>query len=318
MSSTVPAEGLAGRFRSWWHGGDGAVTPDVAATTSDDRADETAAEVGALVTAPGDGLAGGAGGRQWTADTIAAVQMVCGVGSSIPGGEKLARESLKRIGLNEKMSVVDYGCQLGLFSRVISGENGVWVDAYEPVELLAEEATRLATTDKRSKKVKVTCCELLKAPVRSRSQDVVVAAEVMHRSPERVAQLHNIARMIKSGGRLLVLDYFREIDEPSSPAIDNWRLHEVLQPGIPKVVHLRQAMEKVGIRLQSTESVTAAYCDDLTVGLRRLAKQLTQHPPDSAMHGALLAEVEFWGARLRVLQSGDIGVYRLIGSMSKL
>lgn len=317
---SMPANGkLIGRFRDWWHGDEEVLVDPSEAEPALDPATVAPEpeEPPAFVQAPSDGLAGGVGGRPWSAESIAAVQMVCGEGSSIPGGWKFAAESVKRIGLNDTMSVADYGCQLGLFARVMSKQSGAWVDAYEPVELLSAEATRLNRTAKQSKKINVESCELLKAPVKPRSRDVVVAVEVMHRSPERVAQLHNMARMLKPAGRLLVIDFFRETAEPSSPAIDNWRVHEVLQPGIPRVKHLTRAMEGVRLRLQSAENVSATYCENLTAGLRRLARQLTRHPPESAMHGAILAEVEFWGARLRVLQSGDIGVYRLIGSLPK-
>jgi cyclopropane fatty-acyl-phospholipid synthase-like methyltransferase len=307
MSTASDDKAVLTRLRGWWHGEE--IDPTVDNTSAAEDMTEAAEQP--AVAAASDGPAGGVSGRIWDADSIAAVQMVCGPGCSIPGGEEFAEESIKNMGLKESMNIVDYGAQLGQFARVIARTAGAWVDGYEPVASLAEAASRLAEESKLGKKVVLNQCDLLQVPVKLRSRDAIVSVEAMQRGADRVAQMQNIARMLKPGGRLMVIDYFRQIEEPTSPAIEQWREHEVLQPGIPTLEEVRKAMAEVGVRIQVSQDITEVYCKNLTTGLRRLAKHLSQHPPDSAMHGAVLREVEFWGARLAVLQSGDMAVLRV-------
>jgi hypothetical protein len=48
-----------------------------------------------------------------------------------------------------------------------------------------------------------------------------------------------------------------------------------------------------------------------------MAKQLIKHPPESAMHTALLREVHYWGRRLALLNAGHLGVVRIMGALAK-
>lgn len=281
------------RLRAWWNGAE-ALSPD-------DQAVLAAALAG-----------NGRDTHAWTPERIAAVQMVCGDGSTIPGGGHFAKQSLRYLGLNSAMSVVDYGARLGLFGRVAAKTAGAWVDACEPEPALAAAARQLTRGRRLTKRTRIHDGDLLETPIRDHAIDAVIAVEAMHRSAQRIDHLNKIARMLKPGGRLLMIDLLREIKAPSSPAIERWRRAEMLPAALPRLEHVQMALRQLRLRVSLTQDITDEYSGNLTKGLKRLAAQLRRHPPDGAMHAALLREVEFWGARLQVLKSGDVSVLRLL------
>jgi SAM-dependent methyltransferase len=295
MHLALPTD-IGSRLRAWWNGTEPHEVPeDVAALAAGlDRAEPTR--------------------EDWPPERIAAVQMVCGDGSTIPGGGHFAKQSLRYVGLNGQTSVVDYGARLGLFGRVAAKTAGAWVDACEPDPALLEAARQLTRGRHLSKKVTFHGGDLLDAPIQDRHVDVVLVVGTMHRSADRGEHLANIARMLKPGGRMLIIDFFRETKAASTPAIEQWRQVEALPDTLPRLEHAQMALRRLHTRVTMTQDITDEYCANLTKGLKRLARQIRQHPPESAMHTALLREVEFWGARLHVLKSGDVSVLRLLAA----
>ena len=287
---------LGSRFRAWWNGTETHEVPaDVAALAAGLEPKEPTRE-------------------DWTPERIAAVQMVCGDGSTVPGGGHFAKQSLRYLGLNSKTSVVDYGSRLGLFGRVAAKTAGAWVDSCEPIPALLDAATALTRGRHLNKKVTFHGGDLLEAPIADHHVDAVIVVGAVHRSDDRVEHLENIVRMLKPHGRMLIIDFFREARTESTPAIDAWRVAEALPATLPHMAHVQRALRKLKMQLTVTQNITDDYCTNLVRGLKRLARQISKHPPDSAMHAALLREVEFWGARLHALKSGDVSVQLLVAA----
>lgn len=298
--------GLLSRLHDWWEGHDRDDVTDGAVDGADGS--ET---LDAEAASAGENTA-----RVWTRERIAAVQLVCGEGSSTPGGDRIAKQAIKPLGLNETMSVLVYGCQLGLFARAAARETGAWVDGIEADPLLVEEATRLSLVQNLSKKAAIRQAGLDDKTIKDGSRDAVIAIEALHRHPDLTAQLQGIVRVLKPTGQMLLIDFVSKT-EGSTPALDLWRAYEPSPPTVCDVEELRKALKRFRLKVRITADITDEYIGCLTHGLQGMAKQLIKHPPESAMHVALLREVHYWGRRLAVLQAGDLGVVRMIAAMSK-
>jgi cyclopropane fatty-acyl-phospholipid synthase-like methyltransferase len=303
--------GLFSRLHDWWEGTDPNGV-DGASEGYDALDGDEQFELDA--DAAGDGRENTA--RVWTKERIAAVQLVCGEGSSTPGGERIAKQALKPLGLNETMSVLVYGCQLGLFARATARETGAWVDGIDTEPLLVEEAVRLSMVHNLSKKAAIRQAGLDDKSIKDGSRDAVIAVEAFHRHPDLTTQLQGIVRVLKPTGQVLLVDFVSKT-EGSTPALDLWRAYEPVPPTVCDVEELRKALKKFRLKVRITADITDEYVNYLTQGLQGMAKQLIKHPPESAMHLALLREVHYWGRRLAVLNAGDLGVVRMIAAMSK-
>lgn len=303
--------GLLSRLHAWWEGYD-AEAERVLADLG-----ESPAVVEELSLDAEEGGDSEDTARVWTEERIAAVQLVCGEGSSLPGGEKFAVSAVKPLGLNETMSVLVCGAQLGLFARVIARDTGAWVDGLEPDPMLAEAAALLSQKANLSKKAAIAAKTIDEAKIKDGSRDAVISVEALHRAPDRDAELSAISRVLKPGAQFLFVDFVLKSDTPSTPAIDLWRAYEPSPPSIDSVAGIRKSMKQRDMKVRVTADITEDYCASLTQGLQGMAKQLVKHPPESAMHVALLREVHYWGRRLAVLQAGDVGVVRMIAMRNK-
>ncbi|MEQ9641191.1 MAG: methyltransferase domain-containing protein [Alphaproteobacteria bacterium] len=299
------------RLYAWWEGHDSTTEPSFADSDSP-IADELDLDAEDSGTDSGENTA-----RVWTPERIEAVQMVCGEGSSYAGGERFAVSVVKPLGLNETMSVLVCGAQLGLFARVIARDTGAWVDGLEPEPLLANAAARLSQVANLSKKASISEQTLVEAGIKEASRDAVISVEALHRQPDHNSELSAIARVLKPGGQLLFVDFVRKSEAHTTPAIDLWRAYEPAPPTIDTVNGLRKAMKQHDLKIRVTADITDDYCASLTQSLQGLAKKMLKHPPESAMHAAVLREVHYWGRRLAVLQTGDVGIVRVIAIRNK-
>lgn len=308
QSKSASGRGLLSRLHDWWEGYESG--------GADGGAGEVGVRGGGEAFDAEDAGVGDNTARIWTRERVAAVQLVCGEGSSTPGGERIAKQAIKPLGLNETMSVLVYGCQLGQFARTTARETGAWVDGIETEPLLAEEAARLSLVQNLSKKAAIRHAGLDDTAIKEGSRDAVIAVEALHRQPDLAAQLQGIVRVLKPTGQMLLIDFVSRA-EHSTPALDMWRAYEPAPPTVCDIDELRKALKKFRLKLRVTTDITDEYVNALTHGLQGMAKQLIKHPPESAMHLALLREVHYWGRRLAVLQSGDLGVVRMIAAVSK-
>jgi cyclopropane fatty-acyl-phospholipid synthase-like methyltransferase len=296
--------GLLSRLHDWWEGTETAPPDEFGpAETLELDAEET--------SDAGETMA-----RVWTRDRITAVQLVCGEGNSTPVGERMAKQIVKPLGLNEQMSALVYGCQLGLFARVVARETGTWADGIDTEPLLVEEATRLSTLQGLSKKAAIRAGHLNDNTIKDGSRDAVIAVEALHRQPDLDAQLRGIHRVLKSTGQLLLVEFVRK-PEADAGALEQWAAYEPAPPIVCTMDELRKAMKKARLVTRVTADITDDYATALTQGLQGMAKQLIKHPPESATHTALLREVHYWGRRLALLQAGHLGVVRIIGAQVK-
>jgi hypothetical protein len=66
-----------------------------------------------------------------------------------------------------------------------------------------------------------------------------------------------------------------------------------------------------------TFELSDEYARHITFRLQTLARRLLKQPAGSDERAELLREVQYWGRRLAVLQSGDVGVFRVFACLPK-
>ena len=130
--------------------------------------------------------------------------------------EKLLRD----IGLTTGMTLADIGCGPGFFSipaAQIVGPNGSIYAADIQGDMLSTVRTRASEADLTN--IRVVKTNDRESPITSASCDVVLLAFVIHEIDSRASFLHRAARLLKPGGRLVILEW-EKIEEPSGPPLD--------------------------------------------------------------------------------------------------
>ena len=124
-------------------------------------------------------------------------------------------QTLARLGVARGMTVVDVGAGTGFFTRAASGLVGPEgrVHAVDVSDTMLDHLRELGVPPN----VSVSACEPLRVPLPAGTADVVLAAFVVHEAPDRRAFLDELARLLKPGGRVLVLEWKRQDEEHGPP-----------------------------------------------------------------------------------------------------
>jgi ubiquinone/menaquinone biosynthesis C-methylase UbiE len=133
----------------------------------------------------------------------------------------LQPESLLRsLGLKAGMTLADIGCGPGFFTlpaAEIVGKNG-------GVFAADIEGEMLSTVRSRVNEAGLTNTRIVKTnereiPIAPETCDFVLLAFVIHEIESRASFLHRAARLLKSGGRLVILEW-EKIEESVGPPVE--------------------------------------------------------------------------------------------------
>ncbi len=122
-------------------------------------------------------------------------------------GKEIRKELRKRIPSRRKVKVLDVGTGVGqnatFLARHLSSNSEIW--SIDPSgEVLASARTALG---KKASRIRFVQASADKLDFADSSFDVVVSVMVMHHIEDPQAVLKELTRVLKSGGRLLVVDY---------------------------------------------------------------------------------------------------------------
>ena len=127
---------------------------------------------------------------------------------------------LRDLGLVEGMTLADIGSGPGFFTipaaRIV-GENG-------SVFAADIEGEMLSTVRSRASEAGLTNVHIVKTnereiPIAPGVCDIVLLAYVIHEIEHRASFLHRASRLLKPGGRLIIIEW-EKIEEPSGPPVE--------------------------------------------------------------------------------------------------
>lgn len=126
--------------------------------------------------------------------------------------------TLARFGMGSGMTIVDVGAGTGFFTRAAAalvGPDGR-VHAVDVSSAMLGHLRDFGVPPN----VSLSVSEPLHVPLPDASADVVLAAFVVHEAPDRRAFLDELLRLLKPGGRVLVLEWKRQEEEQGPPMAD--------------------------------------------------------------------------------------------------
>ena len=127
---------------------------------------------------------------------------------------------LRDLGLAEGMNLADIGCGPGFFTipaaRIVGEQGSVFAADIE--------GEMLSTVRSRASEAGLTNVHIVKTnereiPIAPGVCDIVLLAYIIHEVEHRASFLHRAARLLKPGGRLVILEW-EKVEEPNGPPIE--------------------------------------------------------------------------------------------------
>ncbi len=162
-------------------------------------------------------------------------------------GKAIRKELRKMIPSRKRIRVLDVGTGMGqntaFLLRQLSGDSEIWtVDPSEEILVNAK-----ASLGRKASKIRFVQASADKLGFADGFFDAVVSVMVMHHVEDALAVLKELARVLKTGGRLLIVDYEPE----ASQELEFQTRHKEKDFFEPEII--RTAAKKLGLHVKVEE-----------------------------------------------------------------
>jgi cyclopropane fatty-acyl-phospholipid synthase-like methyltransferase len=233
-----------------------------------------------------------------------------------PGDEEHVLDLVKPLGLNPKMSLLDFGAGIGGPARAMSKEFGVWITGLESSQDFVRAGGELSTAAGMGKRVTISAVDAKKPVLPERRFDCIFAKESLGQVPEKQKLFADMVKSLKPGGHVLFTDYVltKAIGDAEASAWLDWCGRELGIPHPWRSYQLLDAMNDAGLDIRINEDITERYMS-LVLGRWQLWEEFVKafdggSPSAQERMTMLLGKAQLWTQRIAALRSGELRVFR--------
>ncbi len=287
---------LRTRFRAWWDGYEIAKSPV-------DR-DAVAAPPTTDARPPPEM-------DSWAPERLHAAELIFGDGQIDPIGIDFIDEMIRPLGMNDKMSVLEFPAGIGASARAVARITGAWVQAVEPDPVLAAAAAEHSTKAGLAKKAAVGAGDLGDVGVRDQSCDVVLSFSGLQGFPDKGEVLARMDRVLKPTGEMVLTDFALTAEGAAGPEIEAWVAREATAEAPGTLEDLIARLEGLNLDVRIAEDKVEDYAGLARRALRDFLDGAEEREVSPELRAWVMREIEFWARRLAALEAGDLGFYRI-------
>ncbi|MGD9536581.1 MAG: class I SAM-dependent methyltransferase [Alphaproteobacteria bacterium] len=294
---------LARRMRAWWEGYE---LGEAAEAGPQPAAAPPAGRKETVLPIPE--------GRKSTLFQQAEIQLrerVWGVGFDGPGDADWVFRFVAPLALDNKMTVAHLGAGLGGITRAIAGATGAWTTGYEARADHAEAGMELSTMAGQVKRAPVVGYDPPALPKDASKCHAVIAVDAFRAIADKPALYASVFGVLRTDGHFLFTDYLLKGGARDAPAVADWLALEPAPVHLSTPEETREALAKVRFDVRIVEEMSGEVSRLIIASWARFAETLTRDNFDRRLGTALADELALWLARLRVLESGAVGAYRV-------
>jgi len=155
-------------------------------------------------------------------------------------------EFLRSNGLSAGMCLADIGCGPGFFTFPAAEIIGIEGKVYA-VDMQSEMLKEIKRRNP-PENVVVTLSDENRIPIKSHTCDMALLSFVFHEATDKVAFLDELKRIIKPGGKLLLLEWEKKIEEKGPPFEDRIGNAEA-----------ERFVKKVGFTIEQNDNITLSH-----------------------------------------------------------
>ena len=99
-----------------------------------------------------------------------------------------------------------------------------------------------------------------------------------------------------------------------SGATEEWAAQEPMRPNLWSLDQTRTVISDLGFEVRITEDITPTARKQILGALAAFTGKIDRNSPSQRGWGtAIIAEIEMWAKRIKILESGEVAVFRIYG-----
>ena len=305
------------KLKAWWEGYD---SDEIAARLAEKTAGDGISDFNDTPTerTPTETLDAALPVDPWDEETIEIAQYVWGDGFCGPGGPEYIVSLSKLLALSPEMSMVQLGAGLGGPARTLVDRFGVWVTGYDASEQLVKAGNKLSKIAGMEKKAELSYYNPEEHDDFARQFDRVFSKESLFTIKNKSGMIRAVEEKLKPGGLVLITDYVVADDSVySKDTYKQWRVGEPCDPSPSTAEELKNIIKGVKLQVRVSEDITDEYIkliNQAWAGADKVATKLVKQENGTALIQTLMREAEFWARRKKMLESGDLRLWRIVAN----
>jgi len=301
------------RLKAWWEGYD---TDDIKKRLEDRMPDEPVQAKDVAVTPPKPQDAESL--DPWDEQTVDISQYVWGKGFCGPGGPEYIISLSKLLALSPEMSMLQLGAGLGGPARVLVDRFGVWITGFETSEMLVEKGRKLSKMAGLDKKAVLEHYEIEGFEGFGRKFDRAISKEALFTIQDKASMIGHIEDKLKPGGLFLMTEYVIDNDAViGKDSYKEWMVGERSHPYPVLSDELVSILKSKRMQVRVSEDISRQYIEMINQawsGADEVAAKLAKREDGTQMIQTLMREAEFWTRRKKMLESGDLKLWRIVAN----
>lgn len=299
------------RLKAWWEGYDtDEIKQRLASKKSEPVAEEPVKESPKEITA--DAI------DPWDEATVDIAQYIWGKGFCGPGGPEYIVSLSKLLALSPEMSMLQIGAGLGGPSRVLVDRFGVWITGFEESEMLVEKGRKLSKMAGLEKKAQIEQYTPEGFEGFDRKYDRALSKEALFTIEDKDNMISKIEEKLKPGGLFLMTEYVIGSDAVlGRDKYKEWVVGERRHPFPIMSNELVDLLKKNHLQVRVSEDISLQYVEMINqawAGADEVAAKLAKREDGTMMIQTLMREAEFWTRRKKLLESGDLKLWRIVAN----
>jgi cyclopropane fatty-acyl-phospholipid synthase-like methyltransferase len=250
-------------------------------------------------------------------DRMTVAQWLWGDGFVMPGNAEFILDTVKPVGLNPAMSMLDISAGLGGAARVIAQTYGIYVTGLERSAERAKRGMEMSVVTNLGKRAVISQFNPETVELRPNSFDCVLARAATYNVVEKERLLRVVYQGLKPRGQLLLNEFVLDPSLADRPALAAWVARESHPPQLWAIEQYNDCLTSLGFDIRVVEDISKRYQSMIVAGWARMLKEINLKQMAKTHKLTIIDEAELWTLRLAALQSGALHVYRVIALANK-
>lgn len=254
----------------------------------------------------------------WDEETIDIAQYIWGKGFCGPGGPEYIVALSKLLALSPEMSMLQLGAGIGGPARVLADRFGVWITGYEASENLVEKGNKLSKMAGMEKKAALQFYDPENVEGFDRKFDRALSKEALFAIQDKNSIIAHVEEKLKPGGLFLMTEYVIGADAVlGKDRYKEWVVGERMHPYPVLADELISMVKGNRLQVRVSEDISMQYVEMINQawsGADEVAAKLAKQEDGTQKIQTLMAEAEFWTRRKKLLETGDLKLWRIVAN----